>query len=225
MYRFTVLVFSVMYSITWRVCVGACVSGFMCLLAQRCLCARVIGSLKNMSCSPYCQVPQHQQKVLVCSALHFHIQSHSDLGIAERCRISPEETRQTKYSKYELVMSRGPETVLKWNASWNVQKTSCFTLLLMKNASQMVCDRVTSNSLITLKSRTIKMFLPNDIIDSSMWGKEGFIFNINPSPEFFWLILPLNNLKGGFWNSNKPWEWVLQSLIYSNALLSPSTSE
>lgn len=35
--------------------------------------------------------------------LHFHIQSHSDLGIAERCRIPPEETRQTKYSKYELV--------------------------------------------------------------------------------------------------------------------------
>lgn len=67
--------------------------------------ARALVSLRNTSCSPCCQVPQHQQKLLVCSALHYHIQSHSDSGLAERCRISPQETRQTKYSKYEFVYS------------------------------------------------------------------------------------------------------------------------
>lgn len=82
----------------WRICAGVRLHGGVCK-------ARALVSLRNTSCSPCCQVPQHQQKLLVCSALHYHIQSHSDSGLAERCRISPQETRQTKYSKYEFVYS------------------------------------------------------------------------------------------------------------------------
>lgn len=83
---------------SWRICAGVRLHGGVCK-------ARALVSLRNTSCSPCCQVPQHQQKLLVCSALHYHIQSHSDSGLAERCRISPQETRQTKYSKYEFVYS------------------------------------------------------------------------------------------------------------------------
>lgn len=69
----------------------------MCLQTKKRLHVQVFVSLGNMSFSACGQVPQHQQKLLVCSTLHLHIQSHSYLGIAKSCRILSQEkkTNQT----------------------------------------------------------------------------------------------------------------------------------
>lgn len=52
-------------------------------------------SLRSMWRSPRCRVVQHQQKLLVCSVWHFHSQSHPDSGLAESCKISEEDKRNS----------------------------------------------------------------------------------------------------------------------------------
>lgn len=59
-------------------------------------------TLRSMWCSPRCRVAQHQQKLLVCSAWHFHSQSHPDSGLAESCKIS-EEDKRNSFSSPEAI--------------------------------------------------------------------------------------------------------------------------
>ena len=184
----------------WRICAGVWLHIWVCK-------ARAFVSLRNTSCSPRCQVPQHQQKLLVCSALHYHIQSHSDLGLAERCRISPQETRQTEYSKYEFVYSLSigvdQETALGRGRGLKHAENIMFSFSpLMKNNEpdgvrqshfQQFLTRLMFFFLL-MGQKNNTMSLHEDIINPALWAEEGirfFVFffpNMNPSPTFFWLI-------------------------------------
>lgn len=70
------------HSVSSSVCSSAVVSNFFF-------------SLRSMWRSPRCRVVQHQQKLLVCSVWHFHSQSHPDSGLAESCKISEEDKRNS----------------------------------------------------------------------------------------------------------------------------------
>lgn len=184
----------------WRICAGVRLHGGVCK-------ARALVSLRNTSCSPCCQVPQHQQKLLVCSALHYHIQSHSDSGLAERCRISPQETRQTKYSKYEFVYSLSigvdQETALGRGRGLKHAENIMFSFSpLMKNNEP---DGVRQSHFQQFLTRLMFFFLlmgqknntmplHEDIINPALWAEEGirfffvFFFPEHESISYIFLI-------------------------------------
>lgn len=127
------------------------------------------------------RVPRHQQKDVVCSAPHFHIQSHSDSGIAERGRILPEETRRTKCCEYELVyLWRGSGSATEFrsttkgaeNCGWKTKKDRWCMIESLSKFDESDWP----------KRMNVFVFF-NDIISGVGKKKKRGVF-IKPSPEF-----------------------------------------